>query len=133
MYMRISHEDLIGKESESIDNQRKILRNFAHSLGYINLKEYIDDGFSGVNFQRPALNRLLKDIKEGLISVVISKDLSRLGRNSAMVSQLLDEYFPENNVRYFSVNEGIDTDNVTNFPMVASITNVVNELYARVA
>ncbi len=131
MYMRISHEDLIGKESESIDNQRKILRNFAHSLGYINLKEYIDDGFSGVNFQRPALNRLLKDIKEGLISVVISKDLSRLGRNSAMVSQLLDEYFPENNVRYFSVNEGIDTDNVTNFPMVASITNVVNELYAR--
>ena len=131
MYMRISHEDSVGKESESIDNQRKILRNFAHSLGYINLKEYVDDGFSGVSFQRPALSRLLKDIKEGLISVVISKDLSRLGRNSAMVGQLLDEYFPENNVRYFSVSEGINTDNIMNFPMVASITNVVNELYAR--
>ena len=131
IYMRISHEDFGKRESESIDNQRKILKNFANSLGYINLKEYIDDGFSGVNFNRPALNRLLKDIGEGLVRVVISKDLSRLGRNSSMVSYLLDEYFPENNVRYFSVNDGIDTNNVANFSMVAPITNVINELYAR--
>ena len=131
LYLRISKEDEKRGESASIENQRKILWDFAEKKGFEVYREYVDDGFTGTNLNRPAFCRMLADIEAGRLQVVLTKDLSRLGRNSGRVSLMLDEYFPEHRVRYISVSEGIDTaERSAANSIIAPVQNLVNELYA---
>lgn len=131
LYMRLSKEDDKGAESTSIETQRKILRAFAESHSFCVYREYVDDGWSGTNLERPAFLQMQNDIENGKVNVVLTKDLSRLGRNSGRVGILIDEYFPKHRVRYISVGEGIDTfrKNITN-SIVTPVQNFANELYA---
>lgn len=132
LYLRLSKDDENSGESSSISTQRNILREYAKAHNIIVYDEYIDDGYSGTNFDRPDFKRMIKNIEEGAINCVITKDLSRLGRNSSKTSDLLDEYFPSQGVRYIAVIEGYDSLNLTNGTiMTAPIMLMMNEMYAR--
>jgi len=109
LYLRLSREDGEG-ESQSIASQRLLLTNYCAQQGIPIGGEYVDDGYSGTNFQRPAFLRLLADIEAGLIDVVITKDLSRLGRNYLQTGQLIEEFFPRNKVRYIALNDAVDSN-----------------------
>lgn len=131
LYMRLSREDDKGIESTSIETQRKILRDYAHANGFLIYDEYVDDGYTGTNLDRPAFNRMLKDIEAGKINTIITKDISRLGRNSGRISILLDEYFPNHRVRYISVSENYDSaERSSASSILMPVHNFVNELYA---
>ncbi len=128
LYMRLSKED--GKsESRSISSQREILKNYAAEKGFLIFDEYIDDGFSGTNFERPAFKRMLSDIENGKIGIIITKDLSRLGRDYISAGQFTEIYFPSKGVRYIAVNDGYDSEN--GFSDLAPFKNLINEMYAR--
>jgi DNA invertase Pin-like site-specific DNA recombinase len=131
LYMRISKDDKTQKESESIETQRKILNDFCIAKGFAICGEYIDDGFSGTDYKnRPAFLRLMDDIDNKKINLVITKDLSRLGRNSAETGYLLDTVFPQKKVRYISVCESIDTNNRdSSYNLITPVFNFTNELY----
>lgn len=132
LYLRLSKDDENVNESSSISTQRSILREYAKTKGILVIDEYIDDGYSGTNYDRPDFNRMLRDIEKGLINCVITKDLSRLGRNSSKTADLLDEYFPSHHVRYIAVIEGYDTLRLTNGSiMAAPFMLLMNEMYAR--
>lgn len=111
LYIRLSREDGDNLESESIVNQRNLLKGFLNKnskqLKYVN--EYVDDGYSGSNFDRPAWKHLLQDIKQGHINTIITKDLSRMGRDYISMGQYIERIFPEQNIRYIAVNDDIDT------------------------
>ena len=109
LYCRLSQEDLQAGESGSIQNQKLILQKYADDHHLINTKFYVDDGFSGVSFEREGLQSMLRDVEAGLISTVITKDLSRLGRNYLKTGELIEIVFPENDVRYIAINDGVDT------------------------
>ncbi|MCI8336178.1 MAG: recombinase family protein [Peptococcaceae bacterium] len=131
LYMRLSKEDDKGSESASIETQRKILQSYARENHLLIHDEYVDDGYSGTTMDRPAFRQMQEDIETGKINVVLTKDLSRLGRNSGRVNLLIDEYFPLHRVRYISVSEGIDTAQRTyTNNIVTPMHNFVNELYA---
>ncbi len=106
-----------------------MLTQKAKELGLSNTKYYVDDGYTGTNFNRPAFQELLDDIEMGYISVVIVKDLSRLGRDYVSVGHYTDNYFPEHNVRFIAVNDMVDSDEGEN--EIAPFKNVMNEMYAR--
>ena len=129
IYCRLSRDDGTETESNSIGNQKKMLTQKAKELGLTNTKYYVDDGYTGTNFNRPAFQELLDDIEMGYISVVIVKDLSRLGRDYVAVGQYTDNYFPEHNVRFIAVNDMVDSDEGEN--EIAPFKNVMNEMYAR--
>jgi len=132
LYLRLSKDDEGAGESASITTQRSILEEYARKQGLQVVDEYVDDGFTGTNFDRPAFRRLLEDIERGRINCVLTKDLSRLGRNGARTSDLLDEYFPERHVRYISVLDGYDSFHLSGgAAMAASLMGVVHEMYAR--
>jgi len=118
IYIRLSKEDTdkINKdESESIKNQRQLIYQYLKDNNFQNYKEYIDDGYSGTNFNRPSFIRLLEDIENHQINMVITKDLSRLGRDYIKTGYYIEEYFPIQKVRYISILDGIDThQNITN-------------------
>lgn len=130
LYMRLSREDGDKNESSSIENQRKFLRNYAADNGFTVLDEYIDDGFSGTNFERPAFIRMQRDIILGKVGVVITKDFSRLGRNTGKVMTILDDFFTSKGVRYIAATEGIDTGNKDTAGMLAPILSFTSEFYA---
>lgn len=130
LYIRLSREDGETGESASIENQRKILRNYANDNGFTVFDEYIDDGFTGTNFDRPAFKRLKEDISMGRIGVVLTKDFSRLGRNTGQVMTMLDDFFTKWGVRYISVTEGIDTTSSDIAGMLAPMLSFTNELYS---
>ena len=129
IYCRLSRDDGTETESNSIGNQKKMLTQKAKELGLTNTKYYVDDGFTGTNFNRPAFQELLDDIEMGYISVVIVKDLSRLGRDYVSVGHYTDNYFPEHNIRFIAVNDMVDSDEGEN--EIAPFKNVMNEMYAR--
>ena len=129
IYCRLSRDDGTETESNSIGNQKKMLTQKAKELGLTNTKYYVDDGFTGTNFNRPAFQELLDDIDMGYISVVMVKDLSRLGRDYVTVGHYTDNYFPEHNVRFIAVNDMVDSDEGEN--EIAPFKNVMNEMYAR--
>lgn len=132
LYLRLSKDDEGVGESSSITTQRSILREYAAKHGFAIEDEYTDDGYSGTNYDRPEFKRMIADIESGKINCVITKDLSRLGRNSARTTDLLDEYFPKHRVRYISVIDGYDSFNLTSgTAMTASFMTVMNEMYAR--
>ena len=130
IYARLSRDDNNGNlESMSIGNQRQMLSDYVKEKGWNLVEEYVDDGFSGTNFDRPDFKRLVKDIEKGHINCVVTKDLSRLGRNYSMTGYYTDEYFPEQNVRYIAINDGVDTMGANND--FAAFHNVINEYYPR--
>lgn len=128
LYMRLSKED--GQsQSESIISQRKILRAYAEEQGFSIFNEYADDGYSGTSFDRPAFKRMISDIEKGRINLVITKDLSRLGRDYILSGQYTEIYFPQKGVRYIAVNDGYDSEG--SYTDIAPFKNVLNEMYAR--
>ena len=132
LYLRLSKDDEGTGESSSISTQRSILQDYAKTHGLSIVDEYVDDGYSGTNYDRPAFQRMFDDIKAGKINCVLTKDLSRLGRNSARTTDLLDEIFPRMRVRYISVIDGYDSFHLTSgTAMTASFMTVMHEMYAR--
>ena len=129
LYMRLSKDDDGVKESSSISTQRKMLRSYAVEHGFDIYREYVDDGYSGTNFERPAWKQLLQDIEDKQVNLVITKDLSRLGRDYIMTGQLTEIYFPSRGIRYIAVNDGYDSDSP--WKDIAPFKNIINEMYAR--
>ncbi len=111
IYIRLSEADegkAYESDSESVLNQRNMLMNFVKEKGFIFVGEYVDDGYSGTNFERPGFEKMIEDIKNKVINLVIVKDLSRLGRDHIMTGYYVENFFPENNIRFISVQEGYD-------------------------
>lgn len=132
LYLRLSKDDEGKEESASIKNQRSIVTEYARRNGFLIVDEYVDDGYSGTNFDRPDYHRMIADIESGRINCVITKDLSRLGRNMSRISDLLDDFFPRHGVRYIAVIDGQDTFNPTNATsMTTPFLAVMHEMYAR--
>ena len=129
IYLRLSKEDG-GEESQSIGSQRDILLNFINKNGWKFVKEYVDDGYSGTNFNRPAFNNLINDIKYGIFNVILTKDLSRLGRNYIQVGYYIEEFFPNNNIRYIALTDNFDTLSEDGNEFVP-FKNFINEWYAK--
>ncbi|MBQ9510620.1 MAG: recombinase family protein [Clostridia bacterium] len=129
LYCRLSRDDGTEGESNSIDNQKKLLTKYAKENGFDNIKCYIDDGYTGTNFNRPGFKNMLADMELDLISSVIVKDSSRLGRNYLEVGKYIEIYFPEHDIRFISVNENIDS--ATGEDEFSGVRNIMNELYAR--
>ena len=109
IYMRLSKEDGDKIESESITNQRNLLNRYAEDIGIQIKKEYIDDGYSGTNFNRPAFKEMLEDIKNKRINTIIVKDLSRFARESINASEYIEKIFPKYNIRFIAVLDNVDT------------------------
>lgn len=133
IYCRLSNEDRTKKsdyESQSIDNQKRMLTKYVNDKGWIIYRIYVDDGFTGLNFDRPAFNDMLKDIEDGKISIVVTKDMSRLGRDYIDVGHYMERYFPEKNIRYISVEDNIDTISRTNSD-IAPFKAVINDMYSK--
>ncbi|NBI90332.1 DUF4368 domain-containing protein [Lachnospiraceae bacterium] len=129
LYPRLSHEDELQGESNSISNQKRILENYAKQNGFGNLKWYTDDGYSGANFQRPGFQSMLADIEAGLVGTVIVKDMSRLGRNYLQVGMYTEMIFPQKNVRFIAINDGVDSAQGDND--FAPLRNIFNEWLVR--
>ena len=108
LYMRLSRDDEKAGESMSIENQRVILKKYAEENGGAVVDEYIDDGWSGTDFDRPAIKRLLDDAKEGKIDTIVVKDLSRFGRNYIQVGQYIDYIFPAYGIRFIALSDNVD-------------------------
>jgi DNA invertase Pin-like site-specific DNA recombinase len=129
LYARLSQEDMRAGESESIQNQKLILQKYADEHHFFNTKVYIDDGVSGVSFEREGLQAMLADIEAGRVKTVIVKDLSRLGRNYLKTGELIELFFPEHGVRFIAINDGVDTAREDND--FTPLRNWFNEFYAR--
>ena len=130
LYIRLSRDD--GNiESDSVISQRSLLKQYVKENNYIVVDEYVDDGFSGTNFDRPAFKKMMKDIELGKINMIITKDMSRLGRDYIGTGELIEKYFPNKNVRYIAINDGIDTfiDNTNND--IAPFKAIMNDMYAK--
>ena len=110
LYCRLSQDDGIEGDSNSIQNQKAILQKFAEDHHFPSPCFYVDDGFSGGNFQRPAFQQMISDMENGEIGIIVTKDLSRLGRNQLHTGLYIEERFPMFGVRYIAINDNVDTD-----------------------
>ena len=132
LYCRLSQEDARAGESLSIENQKAILTQYAKEHRFPNLQFYVDDGYSGTNYDRPGFQSMMDDVQAGNVGVVLTKGLSRLGRNSALTGLYTNFTFPENGVRYIAINDNFDTADQTSINNdFAGIKNWFNEFYAR--
>lgn len=132
MYLRLSRDDDGDGTSQSIKNQKEFLTKYiSKEPNWFLIDIYIDDGFTGTNFNRPSFIRLKEDIESGKIDLVITKDLSRLGRDYIDVGYYTEKYFPSKNVRYIAVNDGIDTFSKTSNNDIGPFMSVVNDMYAK--
>ena len=129
LYLRLSKDDEGDGESSSISMQRAILIDFCNIHGYTVQKIYVDDGYSGLNFARPAFQELLTDVERGLINMVITKDLSRLGRDYIMTGYYSEIFFQAKGIRYIAVGDDFDSAKGNN--EIAPFKNILNEMYAR--
>lgn len=131
IYIRLSREDGDKEESDSVGNQRKLLAEYiAKKEDFILYDVYVDDGYSGTNFNRPSFQRMIADIEDGKVNCVVVKDLSRFGRDYIDTGRYLERYFPEMGVRFISVTDGIDSMKQA-YDMLLPIKNIFNEQYAR--
>jgi len=131
IYLRLSQEDENKLESQSISNQRDYIMNYIKKNNLTLIDEYIDDGFSGTNFDRKGFERLINDIEKGRINMVITKDTSRLGRNISQSLYYSTEYFQEKNVRYVALADGIDTFDKTQNTDMLMFKAFYNEMYVK--
>ena len=129
IYCRLSKDDDLDGESASIANQRDMLEKYCEKQGWEVVAVYQDDGFTGLNMERPDLQRMLRAIERRQINLVITKDLSRLGRNYLQTGHLIEDFFPRNGVRYIAMNDGIDTLRDNND--IAPFKNILNEMYSK--
>lgn len=133
IYCRLSLEDGRDNESMSISNQKLLLSDYAEKNNLTPYEYYVDDGYTGRNFNRPGFQRMLSDIEAGTVGTVLTKDLSRLGRNYIEAGSYIEIYFPKHNIRYIAVNDGYDSANRQN-DQVMDITpfkNILNDMYSR--
>ena len=131
IYARLSRDDGQDSESTSIENQRLILSKYVNEKGWTLHDVYIDDGISGTTFERPGVQKLLDDAKNGIINTIIVKDLSRFGRNYIQVGQYLDYVFPTFGIRFIAIQDNVDTENRDSGTMeMMPIMNVFNEWHA---
>lgn len=130
IYCRLSKDDGNISESSSIGTQRDMLARYAREQGWRVVDEYIDDGYSGLSFDRPDFKRMIADIEAGKINCVITKDLSRLGRNYLESGAYIEIFFPEHGVRYIALNDGVDSQNSGNMD-ITPFKNLLNELYSK--
>lgn len=131
LYIRLSKEDEKPGESESITNQRSMLTRFAESQRLYVVDEYIDDGISGTTFDRPSFQKMLRDIEAKKINMVITKDLSRLGRDYIQTGFYIEKYFPENRVRYLSILDNVDTGIDSSSNDITPFKSILNDMYAK--
>ena len=132
LYCRLSQEDSLAGESNSISNQKTILKTFAQEQHFTNLVFFVDDGWSGTSFERPGFQKMLEAVENDQVGIVITKDLSRFGRNSALTGMYINITFAKHEVRYIAINDNYDTidpNSVDND--FAGIKNWFNEFYAR--
>ncbi len=132
LYCRLSQEDERAGESLSIENQKAILLGYCKDHHFSNPKFFIDDGYSGVNYDRPGFQAMLAEIEAGRVAIAITKDLSRLGRNSALTGLYTNFTFPQNGVRFIAINDNFDTADQNSINNdFAGIKNWFNEFYCR--
>ena len=130
LYERLSRDDEMQGESNSITNQKKYLEDYAVQHGFGNIQHFSDDGYSGTNLNRPAFNSLLTEIEAGRVGTVIVKDMSRFGRNYLQVGFYMEMMFPKKNVRFIAVNNGVDSANPADNDFTPFL-NIMNEWYAK--
>lgn len=130
LYCRLSIEDGRENESMSISNQKALLRDFAEKNGLLDYEFYVDDGYTGRNFNRPSFQRMIADIEAGKVNCVITKDLSRLGRNYIEAGSYIEVFFPRHNVRYIAITDGVDSVNRQEMD-ITPFKNILNDLYSR--
>lgn len=130
LYCRLSQDDGNVGDSMSIQSQKAILEKFAREMGKVAYSFYVDDGYSGTNFQRPSFQRMIADIEDGKIDTVITKDLSRLGRNYLESGAYIEVFFPQHHVRYIAVNDGVDSEQSGGLD-ITPFKNILNEFYSR--
>ena len=128
IYLRLSREEASSGESQSINNQRNIIRQYCSDHGITIVREFVDDGFSGSNFIRPGFQAMLNHIKTGLVNMVITKDLSRLGRDMSESSYYAESFFPEHDIHYLAISDGFDSEQVN---LMAPFQFAMNDVYLR--
>ena len=130
LYERLSHDDERAGESVSIENQKRILEDYAQKNGFTNIRHFTDDGVRGTTFKRPGLDAMLEEIRAGNVATVIIKDLSRLGRNYIEAGSYIEIFFPKHNVRYIAITDGVDS--LTRQEMdITPFKNILNDMYSR--
>jgi len=129
LYCRLSQDDGLVGDSSSIQTQKMLLEKYANDNGIIIVDYYIDDGYSGTNFDRPAFQRMIADIDDEKVNMVITKDLSRLGRDYVRTGYYIDFYFKDKDIRYIAINDNVDTLYENND--IAPFKNILNEMYAK--
>ena len=130
LYGRLSRDDELVGDSNSIVHQKEMLAKYAKEHGFTNTAFYIDDGFSGTNFNRPDFQRMMSDAEEGKIATIIVKDMSRFGRDYIMVGYYTEIYFPNSNIRFIAINDQVDTVSATDNDFTP-FKNIMNEWYAK--
>ncbi len=130
LYCRLSRDDELQGDSNSIRNQKSILQKYAEDNGFTNTSFFVDDGYSGTNFDRPDWQRLMGLVDEGKVGTIIVKDMSRLGRDYLKVGMYTEMIFPNADIRFIAINNGVDSDNQTENDMTPFI-NIFNEFYAK--
>ena len=131
LYIRLSKEDESEGPSESVTNQKSLLDDFVKKNRLSVYDTYIDDGWSGTNFDRPDFQRMIGDIEAKKVNMVITKDLSRLGRDYIMTGHYMERYFPEKRVRYISLLDGIDTGVESSANDITPFRAIMNDMYAK--
>lgn len=131
LYIRLSKEDESEGPSQSVQNQKSLLREFVQQHRLSVFDTYVDDGWSGTSFDRSSFQRMIGDIETKKVNMVITKDLSRLGRDYIMTGHYMERYFPEHRVRYISLLDGIDTgvDSMAND--ITPFRAIMNDMYAK--
>ncbi len=129
LYCRLSQDDMLDGESNSITNQKAILQKYAEDNGFSNPTFYVDDGVSGTTWEREGFKAMMADIEDGKVATVITKDLSRLGRDYLKTGELIEMVFPDYDVRYIAVNDNVDTEKSEN--ELLAFKNIFNDWYAR--
>ena len=129
LYCRLSQDDKQEGDSNSIINQKKILKKYAMDRGYTNIRFYIDDGISGTTFNRPGFQSMIADVEAGKVKRVIVKDMSRLGRDYLQVGMYTEIFFPEHDVHFIAVNDGVDSNQEDN--EFTPFRNIINEWYVK--
>lgn len=130
LYERLSRDDELQGESNSILNQKKYLEDYARSQGFTNIRHFTDDGYTGTNFDRPGFNAMLEEINAGHVAIVLVKDMSRFGRNYLQVGFYTEILFPDKGVRFIAINNGVDSNNPTENDFTPFL-NIMNDYYAR--
>ena len=130
IYCRLSRDDEQAGESNSIVNQKAILKKYAKEQGFRNIQFFVDDGFSGANFNRPEWQRMIAMVEADQIGVLLAKDMSRIGRNYLEVGFYTEILFPKHNVRFIAINSGVDSANQMDNDFTPFL-NIINEFYVK--